>query len=246
MPSVEFAESYRRHGFVVVPRVLTAATVDALRVEEKRLWTEAAANLDRPDVHWRRHETLGRVADRIDPVTPISKPFADLAAAPRLAQIAAACAGTPTVLFKEKLISKPPGTAGYGLHHDFAYWEHLGVPPEAFLTIFVALDDSNETSGAVEIFPGLHTRSLPRHPDDPFDVDPAAVEGCRSCSPTLAAGDVLVFHSLLPHRSGSNRSPAPRRAFIVTYVDARYRNRAGPIDAERRKVVYRALARDNV
>jgi ectoine hydroxylase-related dioxygenase (phytanoyl-CoA dioxygenase family) len=238
--------SYRRDGYAVCHDVLDAEAVDALREEEARLWREAATNLERPDVYWRRHQTLGRVADRIDPATAVSRLFAELAEDRRLLDLADAFLGTSAVLYKEKLISKSPGTAGYALHHDFAYWAHLGVPAEAFVTLFVALDAANGTTGAVEVYPGLHSRNLPPHPDDPYDIDPAGVEGSASVTPELRAGDVLAFHSKIPHRSGSNRGSTPRRAFIVTYVDTRYREMAQPMDLERRKIVYRALARDNV
>ena len=33
----------------------------------------------------------------------------------------------------------------------------------------------------------------------------------------LAAGDVLLFHSYTPHRSGVNRTESPRRAIYATY-----------------------------
>jgi ectoine hydroxylase-related dioxygenase (phytanoyl-CoA dioxygenase family) len=237
--------AYRRDGYVVVPGVLAHGEVEALHREAERLWRDADTDPDRPGVFWRKHETLGRVADRLDPVRTISEGFAAVARDPRMTSLANDVLGRGA-FFKDKLIMKPPGAFGYGLHHDYAYWADLGATADEFTTLFVALDPSDAASGAVELFPGLHLRSLPPHPADPLDVDPGAVTGERSVIPTLAAGDVLLFHSLMPHRSAPNRSDRSRRVYIVTYMNARHAGRIDASDPERRRVVYRTLARESV
>ena len=45
----------------------------------------------------------------------------------------------------------------------------------------------------------------------------AAATGAPSATTNYAAGDVIIFHSLLLHASGPNTSPNSRRAYIVTY-----------------------------
>jgi ectoine hydroxylase-related dioxygenase (phytanoyl-CoA dioxygenase family) len=163
-----------------------------------------------------------------------------------MTSLATAALGARSAFFKDKLITKPPGTYGYELHHDYAYWADLGVPPDEFVTLFLALDASDEATGGIELFPGLHGASLSPHPDDPLDLDPSVVDGIEPRVATLHAGDVLVFHSRTPHRSAPNRSDRPRRVYIVTYMHARHVGRVDPHDPERRQVVYRALARENV
>lgn len=246
MLSADELAAYRRDGFVVARGILSGAEVEALHREAARLWRDAGADPDRPGVFWRKHETLGRVADRLDPVRTISEPYAAIARDARMTGLAADVLGARAAFFKDKLIMKPPGVFGYGLHHDYAYWADLGATADEFVTLFVALDPSDAASGALELFPGLHRRTLAAHPDDPLDIDPSSVEGERSVMPTLAAGDVLLFHGLVPHRSAPNRSEHSRRVYIVTYMHERHAGRIDADDSERRKVVYRALARDNV
>jgi ectoine hydroxylase-related dioxygenase (phytanoyl-CoA dioxygenase family) len=246
MLSADEVAAYRRDGFVVARHVLKRDEIEALCIEEARLWSEAAADLEREGVYWRKHETLGRVADRLDPVCTISKSFAALAEDSRMTAIADAVLGAPCAFFKDKLIAKPPGAHGYRLHHDYAYWTGLDVPAEEFVTLSLALDASDEANGGVELFPGLHTKALASSREDPFDLDPVSVAGAPSSVPELAPGDVLVFHSCVPHRSAPNRSGRSRRVYVATYMHARHAGRVNPYDRERRKIVYRSLARENV
>jgi len=239
-------ENYRRDGYVVVRGVLARGEVEALHREAAHLWRDADEDPDRLGVFWRKHETRGRVADRLDPVSTISELFAAVARDPRLTSLAADVLGAAGTFFKDKLIMKPPGAFGYALHHDYAYWADLGPSADELTTLFLALDPSDATSGGIELFPGLHLRSLPPHPDDPLDVDPTAVAGERSVIPMLAAGDALLFHPLVPHRSAPNRSDRPRRVYIVTYMHGRHAGRIDASDPARRKVVYRSLSRENV
>ena len=139
-----------------------------------------------------------------------------------MADTAAQLLGRETVApFKAKLISKWPGTGGYGLHQDYPYWtgvEH--VPPDAFVTAMVALDDFTPHAGAVEWFPGLHRSVLPGHPENPLDVDPRSIANAPSEMLEGHGGDVIWFHALLPHRSEPNRTQHNRQALFLTYITA--------------------------
>lgn len=241
MLSDEQIEAYRCDGFVIAPGVLTTAEIEALRSESVRLLAELARDPTARHAHWRRHDRLGRIADRLDPVRTVSRAFAKIADDERLVATAASAIGEPATLFKDKLITKPPGTHGYGLHRDFAYWADLGIPADVFVTLFVVLDPCGAENGGIELFPARHTGELPADPNDPLDVDPRALEGAASVTPSLNAGDVLVFHGLTPHRSGPNRGAGPRRVYLPTYVSRRYAVPLGADAPERRAAVYRAL-----
>ncbi len=246
MLSPENLERYRRDGFVVVPGLLSRREVDHLCAESARIFHEAETDLDRPGVHWRRHETLGQIADRLDPVSTLSPVFAAIAEDARLKSVATTTIGAPCTFFKDKLIVKTPGTHGYGLHHDYAYWADFGLDADELVTVSLALDPSDELSGGVELFPGLHTRSLPARREDPLDLDPAAVDGALSIVPRLAPGDALVFHSCIPHRSAPNCADRTRRVYSATYMHARHAGHVDSYDAERRRIIHHALARENV
>ena len=123
--------------------------------------------------------------------------------------------GEPACLFKDKLIFKPPGAKGYGLHQDWIAWPGF---PRSFLTVLVPLDPADADNGCTEVFPGYHHngsliaggRRVPRAAAGP--VDEAAGVPLE-----LEPGDVAVFGGFTPHRSAPNRSDRWRRQLYLSY-----------------------------
>jgi ectoine hydroxylase-related dioxygenase (phytanoyl-CoA dioxygenase family) len=126
--------------------------------------------------------------------------------------------GDQPSLFKDKVIFKPPGMQGYKAHQDYAYWQWLPAAPDSLLTVLVALDAATAENGAVEFFPGHH-RALLTAPGAPDDVDEWALYGPGEVLAT-SPGDVVIFHSLTPHRSGDNNTPSMRRQLYLSYNGA--------------------------
>jgi ectoine hydroxylase-related dioxygenase (phytanoyl-CoA dioxygenase family) len=210
-------DAYARRGFVVIPGVFGGDEVVAYAAECDRL--EQSGILD-PD-NLRTHVlNSDRPPDRLDPLVDISPLFRELASSPRLTTPAGQILGDEALLFKDKVIFKPPGMKGYATHQDFAYWQWLPAPPEALLTVLVALDGATAENGAVEFFAGKHS-SLLTAPGAPADVD-ATTLGAPGEIVETNPGDVVMFHSLTPHRSGDNRSASMRRQLYLSYSAARF------------------------
>ena len=120
---------------------------------------------------------------------------------------------------KDKFIAKPPGAAGYLTHQDGAYWKDLGIDFDGFLTVALFLDDAAPDQGPVECASGFH-RLLLTGPNGEIDPDDSQLGPFTMIE--ARAGDVLLIHSLTPHRSGTNRSNRMRRALLFSYgVDDR-------------------------
>jgi 2-aminoethylphosphonate dioxygenase len=214
----DLATRYWRAGYVSVRHQFTAADIEAWRAECDRLWGVVDADPDAARVQWRGHEHQGQIRDRIDPVVDISPLFAALAADARLLGPVGDVLRAEPALMKAKLITKRPGTAGYTMHQDFPYWAPLGIPADDLVTLQVSSDESRADNGAVEVFPRFHYRRLESRPEEPLDVDEARMDLSDGELITLRAGDLLLFHSLTPHRSGPNRSQSSRRALFLTYT----------------------------
>jgi 2-aminoethylphosphonate dioxygenase len=216
----ELATRYWRDGYVTVRSRFAPDEVAGWRAECDRLWGIVDRDPDTPRVQWRGHAREGQIRDRIDPVVDISPLFAALAADPRVVSPVRDVLRAEPALMKAKLITKRPGTTGYAMHQDFPYWAPLGIPADDLLTLQLSIDPSRADNGAVELFARLHHGRLEARPGEPLDVDEARMDLSRGEVAELAPGDLLIFHSLTPHRSGPNRSAGPRRALFLTYTTA--------------------------
>jgi ectoine hydroxylase-related dioxygenase (phytanoyl-CoA dioxygenase family) len=220
---------YSQKGYILLKRLLDAAETAALQGECVRLWRDA----DRSESNLRTvaRGTLegGRAVDRLDPVSDLSPPLAQLARGERMRGVASALLGEPALLMKDKLIYKAGGVQGYALHQDFHVWQELPAPPEALVSIGLAIDPAGADNGAVQFYPGLHHR-LHTDPGAPTDLfAPSSGVVPRHCvggvAPELIPlepGDAVVFGSLVPHESDPNWTGAPRRMLYLTYNAARY------------------------
>ncbi len=224
--SAEQLDQYRRTGYLVLRAFFSRAEMAGWVAECERL-AERIQCMDESDGRrqQRKHLSLGTIYDRLDPVSDFSRLFGDLSNEPRLLAVVGDLVGEPALVMKDKLIIKPPGTFGYGIHQDYPYWERTGIPPDAVLTAWVAIDETIETNGAPEVFSGQHGRRIPGTLDEPLDVDERLLDTSTGVLVELNAGDVFLFHSLMPHRSAPNRSKNHRRALLITYAPVRYKAR---------------------
>ena len=202
------------NGWRLIPGFLDAVELTSLREEAERLCHDKALFDRRGAV-----PNSSTRSDRLDPVIDVSPTFADFARDDRLLHLVSHALGGQPQLMKDKFISKPPGASGYSAHQDAAYWPGLNVEVTRFLTAIVFLDDATAEKGAIECVSGFH-RKLLTDPDQIADPDEATLGDFTLIE--AKAGDMLLLHSLTPHRSGSNRSDEMRRALLFTYgVDPR-------------------------
>ena len=212
--------AYRAEGWLHLPHAFDANDV--------REWQDECERLGRTsglfDPRNLRTHVMGsevRSRDRIDPVIDMSPVFAALVSDPRVVRPVAKVLGDEPTLFKDKLILKPPGARGYDCHQDFAYWQSFGIPPGALVTVVVAIDAASPENGGLEVFPGQHMALL-CPPGSTDDVDAADLDPPIGVIPVLEPGDLLLLHSLMPHRSATNNSPNRRRQLFVTYSARSY------------------------
>lgn len=103
-------------------------------------------------------------------------------------------------------------------HQDGGSFWGLDRDPE--LQLWTALDDAPLDGGCLEFVPGTHKRGLatplggviPRELTDP--------EESRKVLVPARAGDVVLIHNYVWHRSGRTKLGAQRRAFSVCYMSA--------------------------
>ncbi len=127
----------------------------------------------------------------------------------------------PTACFRAMFMNKPAhrGTL-LPWHQD--RWTHLDRDP--LITVWTALDPATIANGCVQVVPGTHKHLInPSHPSG-FITPEQARQFCpedKAVYIELAAGESVLLHNWLVHRSDVNRTGIPRRAFSVCYMDAR-------------------------
>jgi phytanoyl-CoA hydroxylase len=140
---------------------------------------------------------------------------------PLFGRIARAVLGEEVSLYRAVLWNKAPGTGMELPWHqdDGAFWG-LDRPPS--LQIWTALDDAPVGGGCVEVVPGSHRRGLatPLGGTVPDDCLEAARADAAGLALPVAAGEALLIHNHIWHRSKRNTSASPRRAIGISYLEA--------------------------
>lgn len=121
--------------------------------------------------------------------------------------------------------NKPPGVDGrHPLHQDLRYFRLR--PADGLVGVWTALADTNPRNGCLAVIPGSHKGGLLTHGEPDWQYVNAGFFGIQDLDLSrrrhvpMAAGDTLLFHPLLIHGSGRNRSDACRRAISAHYAAA--------------------------
>jgi phytanoyl-CoA hydroxylase len=161
---------------------------------------------------------IGHAMHDLDPV------FAAFARDARLDAIARAIGMQDPKVWQSQYIFKQPGIGGeVRWHQDATFFD---TTPVSVTTFWFALEDATVDNGCLWVQPGGHTGPMRERflregdairmeklDDLPWPDDSVAV-------PVPArAGDLLVFHGLLPHYSAPNTSPVSRHAFTLHATD---------------------------
>ena len=126
--------------------------------------------------------------------------------------------GEPAQLFKDKLIYKPPGVRGYGLHQDWIAWDGF---PRSFLTVLIPFDAADRDNGCTVVYPGYHHDGPLAAQDGKYHELPAeTVDEAKAVPLVMEPGDVAVFGGFTPHRSDPNVSGRWRRQLYLSYNKA--------------------------
>jgi ectoine hydroxylase len=109
-------------------------------------------------------------------------------------------------------------------HQDYPYWYVVVAEHAADIaTAILFLDDARAGNGALRVLPGSHRHGpAARDRADPtrFLADPTRLDRDREVTVEVPAGSILLFGSLLVHRSSPNTSDADRRALLLSFQPA--------------------------
>ncbi len=221
--SDEQLDFFREEGYLANVRLLSDEQVDALNEElnaitdpqhpGNHLFYEFHSN-ESADPNAVLFHSLGHW--RITPG------FHDVLWNPAFVMAASQLLGNAAVRFwHDQLFCKPARHGGVvAWHQDYSYWTR--TTPMQHLTCWTGLDDASTDNGCIHYVPGSHRWGLLDKPELAGDMEgvmnyltdeqkalfqPVPIE--------MKRGHATFHHPLTVHGSYENRSPRPRRAFVL-------------------------------
>ena len=128
--------------------------------------------------------------------------------------------GEDVSVFRSMFMNKP-ASSGTVLpwHQDIGVgW---GLDGNPVTTVWTALDDATTATGCMQIVPGSHKLGILNEGHYASEEDQAThCTHDQVMDFEVEAGEAVLIHNWLLHRSGINRTDRPRRAFSAAYMPA--------------------------
>lgn len=256
-------EQFERDGFIILESLFSAAEVEELRSEARRILAHVvnvsiALRENYPRADYRVLPDRSIRMRKVQPVNDMSEVVASVSSDPRLIEPMRVLMGDEPVLMEEKLNYKQVVPCApewfdflpthelkdeFRLHHDWGYYVQQGYPSNT-LSSAVALDDC-AGRGPLRVIPGSHLIDAPLIDPNPMSGQGLVVESVFADVPRVSvdmpAGSAIIFHSKLLHDSEPNESGRPRRLMIYSHYP---KSHDGGADADRRNRWLRELSAD--
>lgn len=228
-------EAYARDGYVRLGRVLDDEGLEALRARTDALMLGEVVHeglFFQPDATTGRYEDaplgLGWQGPSLDyrkleklEKDPVFRAWIENPLAQRL--VAKAIDGA-AVLYRTIVFNKGPrGGSDIPWHQDGGkLW---GLSEDPHFQFWTALDDAPLGGGCLEVVPGSHRWGLATALGGVVPADQVAARAAASHTVPLpvGAGESVLIHNLVWHRSGAGIPGRRRRAMSVCYMSERVR-----------------------
>ena len=218
MLSSRQVQSYRDHGYLAVPGVLSAAEVAELqRVTDELVDASrgVAAHTDVYDLEPGHSAAEPRVR-RIKSPDLQHEVYARTLRHPAILDLVEQLIG-PGVRYRSTKLNLK--SAGYGSpvewHQDWAFYPHTN---DDILAVGVCIDAMSDANGGLLVVPGSHRGPLYDHHQDGWFVGAitgAEVDSAQVAQLEIPAGGISLHHVRTVHGSVPNRSPRPRRLLLL-------------------------------
>lgn len=219
-PTKAELKQYAKDGYFIRPALLSVEDVSDFRDHARR----------QLEAEWAKG-TLVAKQDKAGNTTLLKMwsnaaddKYGLLARDERIVGLAEACIGKPVYLYSHKMTMKQPNEGGaWEWHQDFGYWYNYGCLAPDMMSIYIALDLSTKDNGCLQVLKGTHALGRLNHirQNEQTNADPEYLEAVLSryehVYVEMEAGDALVFHGNLLHRSDANRSNTYRWGYICSY-----------------------------
>ena len=226
MLSRQQIETYRRDGYLVVPRLVDGEQLAELRRLTDEIVASArdvTANDELYDLEPTHSRSLPRVRRLKPAIFKRFEFFHRLARDPRITAVVSQLLGPNVRQHGGKLNMK---SAAYGSpvewHQDWAFYPHTN---DDLLATGVYLDDCDANNGPLLVIPGSHRGpTYDHHAEGRFcgALDPKScdIDFAKAVPLTGPAGSMTIHHVRLVHGSALNASNRQRRLLLHEYAAA--------------------------
>ena len=211
------AKQFQDEGFFILDSVLDQQQVTILREACDTLIEAMHQEMDRlgtDHIHISHRGQRYHIAKQYHLVPALEQiVFGEL-----MADICRATIGSDAYLFYDQYVAKAAEQGrSFSWHQDSGY---LGFPHDPYVTVWMAVDDMTVENGTVSLLPYSHigSRELKEHHRDSESGDKIGYVGDEpGITAIIPAGSIVVFSSLVFHRSGTNTTDQMRRAYVTQY-----------------------------
>ena len=196
---------YKDKGYISPVNALTSSEAKEIRDEIEKIenkWLGALEGINRNYIHL---------------ISPI---FNKICLNKNILDAVQSIIGKNILICGTTLFIKNPNEKGFVSYHQDA--KYIGLEPHNWVTVWLAVTDTNEHNGCMRMLPGSHKENLKSH-EQKFDDNNLLTRGqtikgvpLNKTEPViLKAGQVSLHHPLVVHGSGLNKSNDRRIGFVI-------------------------------
>ena len=142
---------------------------------------------------------------------------------PELVEAVQSLIGEEIYSLSSNVFNKPPGVDGrHPFHQDLRYFRLR--PADGIVGVWTAMLPATREHGCLSVIPGSHKEGMLDHALPDWEYVNHGFFGLQGVSVEdrvhveMEPGDTLLFHPLIVHGSGRNRSSEFRRAISIHYA----------------------------
>lgn len=215
---MEYTQKYQEQGYLHITDLFTTSEKQDIinAVTEIASWPETPGKWMR---YYEPHRiTQEKILCRIENFIPYSPVLQKYLTDGKIMDILEKIHAEPVLLYKDKINFKLPGANGFAAHQDSPAFTSQGQ--KHHITALIAIDPMTIENGCLDI--AINRKNIWQNCEVLQHTTKGAIlpEICDTLDwkpVPMQPGDVLIFGSYIPHRSGPNLTNASRRALYVTY-----------------------------
>jgi len=225
----EQISQFHERGYIYVGEILDATELEEAREAFQRIFDSKPRSFR--DLGLQDSETGQQAAIlQVLNIYQLDEIFRRTECRPDVVDAVESLLDTPAIrLYGDQALFKPPKHGSRVLwHQDNGYWQ---LEPANVVSMWLALDDADDSNGCMRVLPGSHKWGLLDHAQSTENEELRGIEVNEDdvVSVHVPAGHAMMHHCLTVHGTQANHSARPRRAVAITYMQADALQRGEPM-----------------